>query len=914
MRIGGAGTRWRAQVGATVAGSALLAVAAALLALSAASGPLFVSSAGAEMLGRELEGPGTPTMLDIEASGSPGPEKMRHADRAVRERIAEESLPAPVASGRHHHATVPPFDDPLLMGPIEEVGLLGVEGGLDALPEPVSEGSGDVAVTQQDAERLGVSAGDTLELSGNAESTQLTIGAVVSDIDRDEVPGLWQPFGSLMHYSIPPSVDPRQPVPPPPALLVEYETFSEIASRLMPDPDPHAGPGSSDLLTLAWRVPLPDEPMTVELADELAEPVSELHTELADPRSELASTLHFFGPQQSFGPSPPLMRTSLADAVERAEQATATLSGPVGALAMGGQVLGLLAVAAATGIAGRQRLDRARLWASRGVSPVTLGLRGALGSAPAVVVGAAAGTGLAWALVRWLGPGGAVDPRAIGAAVRVSALAAGAAVLLIGVVLAVASAAAARVAGAPRRLPPVAEVTAALLAGVAFWQLRERGGAVGISVDGAAELDMLGLALPLLLVVAVAGLGARLLRSLLGLSAGRLRRRAPSLHLASRRLGALTPATTGMVALAAAAFGAVALSATLAESSQRTIDEKAGLLVGADVVARLPRPEATREALDLDTVPGTSTVVFRAEEALLDDRAEVDVLVVDPEELAAVGYRPQGFDESSFAELLATLERGSEGGAVPALWAHPSAAAPSGQAPVTFEEHELSVDVIRRVDAFPGMAADRPLLVVGDPDALRSEDPIVDVRLASAVDPYLWLADVADEDEAQAALTRAGVDHDRVTMASELREDPGLTALDWTLGFLRGQGIALGGLGLVVLLASFITRQRQRALPTALASRMGLRRRSRALADAVELACLLAATLGLGVGSGLLAARVALGQYDPVPALALPPVLDLPAVSLVALLAAAAVGGALALASAARAVTQADIAELLRRG
>jgi hypothetical protein len=922
-----------------------LFLAAGLLTLAGASGPLFVSSAGAAALGSELDGPGAPSAFGVSVSGSPAADGLLRTDAALRGAAAERGLPEPRAGFAAHGIAAggpaqPPADDrpgdqaapDPEVPPGRFVNLLTVEGGIAALPDtvasaPAAPSTIGVTVTEQDAEALDVEAGDTIELYGPDRQTTVTVAAIVADIPRDDVPPEWQGMSSLLHYSIPPVVDPTYPPVPPPAVLADFEDMVAVLAALdVPPPEPGEQPPEwpepgEVFVNANWRVPLTGAALTIEGARELTGPVADLDRELADPAGTLAPAVRWPARRPTgtfdFDRGPPLTDTMLADAVARAEQATSGLVGPVSALSIGGQALGLLAVGASTVVGGRRRLARARLWAARGVGPGRLGLRMAAMSLPALAGGVTAGWGLAVFLVDRLGPGGGMHQTAIGDTLWRSVLAGVLALLVVAVVGTVAAASAGRSSAAPRRLPPVAETTAAILAAVAAWQVRDSGRAVVVAPDGTVAIDLLALALPLLLLVALAGFGARLLRLLLRVAGRRRGPRAPSWYLASRRLRAVSPAVTGLVALAATAAGILVFAATISESATATIDEKAGLMVGADASLRLPRAEATRQALDLDELPGRKTYLVRAEEALLADRADVDVLAVDPGTFADVAHVPDGMTRAEVEGLLSRLAPSGDGPLPAALAGTSLPALPSGALAVEVTGYAFEVDVVERLVAFPGMVADRPLLVVADPDALSPEDPAMVARVASLTDPLMWVDGVLDLDHEAwvQAMWNAGIsDHHTLVLASELRDDPTLEPLGWTFAYLRAQAVAVGLLGLLALLASFVTTQRQRALSTAMAARMRLGVGSRTAAQAVELVCLLGATLALGGGAGLLAARTVLDQYDPLPALALPPLLTVPVGVLLGAGVVAVLAGLGALAITAVTAARVDVAELLRRG
>jgi hypothetical protein len=887
---------------ASIATAALVAAAALLLGLATASGPFFVSAAGTALLATELAttgDDGTVSLFNVQASGAFDPAVLRELDGLLRAELAEQGLPDAVQQVAVE----------VVAGtePSTRTTLLGRQGATSHLPPTVDPAAGDLAATQVDAGRLRVGPGEELELRGTSDvSRTIRVGPIVEPFDRNDMPIFWRPVTGLLTGVD----DPRFP-PPPPALLGEPETVLALLDSLGDGDDT----GGVPVAVASWTIPLDADALTLEQARELGPRITAVRTQVVDPTTQLG------GRFVSGGSPPAISGQQLDTALARVEAATAGLVAPVRLLSWAGQVLALGAVAAAAVIARRRQLARAPLWAARGVPPAVLGTRYAAAAAVPTVVGVALGWWVAGVGVQVAGPGGAVDASVLRGILGELGVAALVAVVLVGVVTTVATSAAARTDRQPRRVPPVAEVLAVVLLGVALWQADVRGRATTVDVDGVVQLDPLTVALPLLVVATVALLGTRVLGLLLRSSVGRRARRGVW-YLVSRRLRSVGGAALGLVGLAAISVGLLVLATTLRASAEATVDDQAGVLLGADAVLPLSRAEGVAGTVDPASLPFPATRVRRAPESLLDGRHTVDVLLVDPASFAAVAYRPGHLAEVDVDGLLTHLGGQAEATELPAIVV---GASYPGTHRLTVGTVDLEVAQAATVPVFPGVSGERPTLVLADGDALAPDDPSVASRLAIVVYPELWVtAGAGSPQELRAGLaavplqaTGSGpgaVGPRTFEFADDRRQDPGLAPARWTFVYLQAQAVAIATLGVLALVAHHRSQQRDQLLATVLAGRMGLSPRARSLADALELVILLGVALLLGAAAGLLAARTVLVDYDPLPEVALP-VVFAPPVELLP----GAVLAILALAVATvvwgrRTLARADVAALLRSG
>jgi putative ABC transport system permease protein len=887
---------------ASVAGAALVTAAALLLGLATASGPFFVSAAGTALLETELAAAGdggSVSLLTVQATGLFDPEVLRTLDTGVREELAAQELPAPV---HQVVAEVTAGGDPTV-----RTTLLGREGAASHLPPVVEDAVGDLAATVVDAGRLRVGPGAELELHGVADrSRTVRVGPLVDAFDRGDMPAFWRPVTGLLTGVD----DPRFP-PPPPALLGEPEDVLGLLNQLGVVED---GVATMPVAVASWTVPLEGAP-TLEQARELGPRIAAVRTQVVDPTTEL-------GQRFVAGGSPPSISGQQLDtALTEVESATAALAVPVRLLGWAGQVLALGAVAAAAVIARRRQLARGPLWAARGVPPAVLGARHAAAAVIPTVVGVAVGWWTAGVGVQVAGPGGAVDASVLRSVLGELAVVAVVAVLLVGIVTAVASSAVARTERQPRRVPPVAEALAVVLLGLALWQADTRRQTTTVDVDGVVQLDPLTVALPLLVVATVAMVGTRALGLLLRSGLGHGARRGVW-YLASRRLRAVGGATLGLVALAATSIGLLVLATTLRASAEATVDDQVGVLLGADAVVPLSRAEGVAGTVDPTTLPFPATRVRRAPGSLLDGRHAVDVLLVDPATFAQVAYRPRHLADVDVDALLGHLDDPTRAADLPAIVV---GASYPGSHRLTVGSVDLEVAQVATAPVFPGVAGERPTLVLADGDALAPEDPTVASRLAIVVYPELWVtAGAAGPHELRASLADVvlqssgsgpgSVGVRTFEFADDRRQDPGLVPARWTFVYLQAQAVALAALGVLALVGHHRARQRDQVLASALAGRMGLSAGARSRADALELTILLGVAVGLGAAAGLVAARTVLVDYDPLPEVLLP-VVFAPPVALLPGVVLAIVGlAAGTLLWSRRTLAHADVAALLRSG
>jgi hypothetical protein len=921
-----------------------VAVSGVLLGLAVASGALYVSSIGSALLARDLDpvgGEGA-VVFDVRTGGTPTAAELELAEATLLEEARGRALPDPelqllltdlVTKGpvlepaeatslearRGREDTDPELQlylgDLVSEGPAFElaVAVLGLPGAEDHMQPVVDQAEVDAdlptaAITAYTAAILGVGAGDELELEAGDTSVLVAVDRVVEDYVWGSIPGFWQPVS----YYLAPNPDPTPGLPPPPpSLLVDTEVARELHAALdlerrieAADDGTRTAFSGGGLAEATFRVRLDGLP-TLDEMRRIAPAVEGLLGEVVSAQTELGGRFRVLN-RYLEQTSAPVVGGQVGPVVDRVELAVAGLRVPVLALGTLGQLLALVVLGAAVVTAGRTRLARARLWAVRGVSPLRLGSVWAAAALVPLAVGMAVGWWAAPVAVAAIGEG-RVDRTAHLAVWPQLVLTAATALLVVATTVTVAARRRAATDRTARSLPPVAEVVAVLVLAAAVVQVRGRDTFVAVDGAGGVSLDLLAVTLPLALVASAAVLGTRILRVV----AAHLARDATTggnwWYLATRRLRSLGGASAALAVVSATSLGVLVAASALASSAEATVEEKTRVAIGADGTVPLPRSDEGRQRLDLEQLTVGSTEVLFIPQVLLGERTEVDVLAIDPGTFAEVAYEPTALDRAVDA-LVAQLT-GSIDGAATAIAVGDVR---GGTSSVSVEGIAFPVVPVERVDTFPGATGERPLLVVARDAFLDPDDRATALRIAFATDPALWLAGDVTDPAAEAAVERAGLDVHQLVAARTEIDDPGTAPLAWTFVFLRAQAAVLAVLGILALVADHVARRRSQALATALARRMGLGRAARYAADGLELGLLLGASVLLGSGSGLLAARAVLPQYDPLPQIALPSVFAAPT-ELVPVLAVAIVGLTLgAVVVTARAVDRTDVATLLR--
>jgi putative ABC transport system permease protein len=855
-----------------------VAGAALFLALASASSPLFLSSAGNAALAKGIEGPcywgvGLQAIRNGPLADDPDPEFPLDAAGWL---LAREQLL------RRTTDDIPRLGPPVrtMLSSAVEVARTGADGGAFRVRllsrtgslshvQRVSTGGGEgVWMPDTSAEALQVRPGDEVLVRSN----RVEEGRVVPRRARVRVAGIYRDLRSrplsefwCSQFFV---FRPRRPLDtPPPVLLADPELLKRIGRRL----------GERDA-TFTWEYPLRTEGLTLAEGEALA-------VELAQIRLELGT---FAGGFRA--------RSELPVIAQQAGQTVVALEGSVRTVSIAGTIVALVVVAAAGVHWVTRRRTEVALLSAQGVGPVRIAAKALLeGAIPVAVATAIGWAGTIW-LVKLLGPSPLLEAGAPDSAARQVLWTA---VLALCLLSAVAGVSARRdVEARPSRTLETLgrapwEIPVLALAAASLYEILTRGTAPVEGPAGTPKVDALLLLFPILFLAGAAGLAARGVRRALPRLRTASRRWRPPLYLAANRLAGASRIAVVLVTASALSIGILTYAGSLASSVRATSEAKSSVFTGSDVAATLARDVPVPERLS-----STSTKVIRTEAVFLPDQVRVDVLGVDPRTFARAAFWDESFASKGLQELLDGLSSSPSASAASAVMA--GGALQSAGTLDFLAADEIRIVSVEFVRAFPGMRANRPVVVV-DRRVLEERETGV---------PVLWAR--GEPEEVLRAIERAGGTVLQAVSGSEVQATPGFLSLSWTFGFLLALGVATGLIALVGTLLYLEARQRSREVSYALSRRMGLTRTAHRLAVALELLGLLAAGFIAGVTLSWLAIRVVYTQLDPMPQLPPPPLFRMPLLLLSVTAAALPLASALGAWWVQRTADRVNVAEVMR--
>ena len=713
--------------------------------------------------------------------------------------------------------------------------------------ERVAGAKGDgVWVPELIAEDLDVGPGDTIALAtsprGRSQPVEVTVDGVYRDIyfawPSD---GFWLGWQDEFRLE---SVNLDVP-PPPQPILTTWEGALSITQDL--------GQRSA---TFSWRAPVAD-PAAVSLEDMQALDRFEtgLHT-LTFEESHLGRTLLCCVSRYGIrlADASTSLTSSIGDVVDEAERRIVVVQGPADVLEIAALAVALVVVAAVGASSVRARRAEAAWLHARGTSPTLVGAHDAVGALLPAVVGGALGTALAAATVLGVGPDGAIGRSAYADAAARTAIAVGVAVALVGIV---AGRTYARIVephgGRFARLAAVVpwELGAIWLGALAYRRL-EQGGAFYLDPElGVGRPSLALVAFPFLVLVGFAFLAGRLahvgfrgLRTATG-------RSSPPVYLATRRLataGALAVALVGAAGLCLGMF----MQARLTSASLRaTVSAKARVFVGSEVSAQIAYVSAAPE----DVPFPITRVLQEGEGARLPSGRTIDLLAIDPDTFSEAAYWDDAFSARSLEALTSAIDDPRRSGPLPVVVAAGDSLNPPE---MTVGGTAIPVDVVERVDAFPGLISRRPMVVVDEralTERLSGSNPFVHGWAE------LWTP--ADRPEVERALADAEIPVYRIITADEVEDIPAIAATVEAFVIVNVLGTIAAVLTLVSMLLYLRARERSQTVAFALSARMGMTKVQRRAALAIELGLMIGIGFVVGTTLGILVAGVTAPLLDP---------------------------------------------------
>jgi putative ABC transport system permease protein len=166
----------------------------------------------------------------------------------------------------------------------------------------------------------------------------------------------------------------------------------------------------------------------------------------------------------------------------------------------------------------------------------------------------------------------------------------------------------------------------------------------------------------------------------------------------------------------------------------------------------------------------------------------------------------------------------------------------------------VQLDVVARLDAFPGMSQSGPTVVL----ALD--------RLTAIGVPYtesVWVR--GDPAPVVERLTSAGIDVRSVRRPDQALDTATFLAVVWTFGFVRALAVLGGTVSAVGLLVYLDARQRSRQLAYGLSRHMGLSRSTHRRSIGLELVVMVVPATACGVLAGIAVSTVFVPRLDPLP-------------------------------------------------
>jgi putative ABC transport system permease protein len=857
--------------------------AAAILACASSSAALFLSSASSESLRRLLAAQcaeaGFPTVratgvVGDAARGVPAstlPIEARSVDDgAVRSAMRAQGLGDPARGLTSEQRPQ------VAAGALNLDGLLLYRDGATAnvtrigrsLPGP------GVWLSRSYATRLGAGLGDSLRLTSDGDrgaGASVRVVGLYRDLFDEPARPYWCSYTTLFLGF---GDDP----PPPPMLATDVPTFERLRDGF--------GGSSIDL----WVAPADLSAATLAQGRSIAERQEAAYRSLGLPL-----------------PAGLVERTSgtgqMPEFVKRTSLIRSGLRGPVLPIALGGSILALLLVGAAGSYWADRRAQEVRLLSSRGVGPAALALKAVLELAgPAV-----AGTVLGWLLARWLvavlGPSPRVDSSAPWQAGLTALVAMLAGLALLALVAGLRSRSATeRPVGARRGWVAVVPWELLVLgAALACW-LALRGGDT-VTVDaGVAQINSLVVAFPLLFLVGAAVLVVRLLALLLprlGRAAGRM---SPAWYLATRRVTASRVVSVVLLAAASAPIAMLVYAAALNQTSQYTLQTKAGIINGSRTAVQSVDPIRRTPATD-----AVGTVVYRYLYGVVPGQTgDVIVLAIDPDTFPATAYWDRRFADRPLDRLMAELKAPTADGRVPAVVVPYEGQEFAPDFPLGLGRTRIQIHTAGHAYYFPGRRENAPMIILD-----RSRLGPVD-RYAGQLSE-LWSRD-DDADRVQGAVSGQHARIYLVTSQDTTFDVANFLGVSWTFGYLSALAALVGLVAIGGLLLYLETRQRSRAASYALGKRMGLSRGTHLRSLLAELGVLLGLAWVIGAGLAWAAVLMVYGRLDIDPTRPPTPLLTAPTLAFAGSAVAVVVVVVLAALYAQRSADRADVSEVLRLG
>jgi putative ABC transport system permease protein len=832
-----------------------IAVGALLLAVAASAYPLFISASASELVKARIEDPSYTRWavgITYRNGAMPLPGPGRNGDVEPRVDRLFESL---VASS-------PYLDDPVEsgLGKVVPVSVLGgsesrdtrLFTGEDVLSNvEIVEGAAGAGVLVPDlvSDALGISPGDEIVIGSPDDGTvTLPVDAIYRSLYRGGASGYWRPwYDELVLYC-------GNCAPPPQPVILPGERFVDAAHAIGLD---HVG--------YAWQAPVGRE-LTLEEAEDAARIASNISTQIDDRPLLNQCFLSFFCSFRS-GPE---WGSSIDDVVNDVHRRLVALEGPARLLRLAGTLVAFVVVAGAGAFAMAARRVESNLLFARGARPRAVGGRAALEAILPCAAGAAVGLGLSFALVRGVGPSGALAARASSDALRSAGVAWVASVAAIATVSTVSFLRRSEHHRSRLRFLGTLPWELALIAlSLLILQRLRSGGAVVVDPAlGTKAPSLLLFAFPIAFLAGSVALVARGVVLSLRWARGKSSGWGTPAYLAVHRLAARPRLTLLLIAAAALCLGLFVQAQTVASSMEVTVDAKAGVYVGSDVQARIDSVNETPERFPLPL----TRVVRRIQAGELRTAVPFDLLAIDPETFATTAFWDPAFASEPLETLLGRVAAPFEG-TLPVVMASAPNAFPDS---ITIDRETVPIEIVGRADAFPGMTSLRPLVVVDERRLLEAFEGLPNPLAGANASDELWIR--GDPASVRTALPELSFVPDLVLTADEVKDIPYIAAVIDTFLVMNGLGLLAAILVVAAMLMYLQARQRSEIVSYGLSLRMGMRSSRHLLAIATEVGAMLVVSFAAGSALAIVAARLTIPLLDPIEAVPPEPFSVVPAV------------------------------------
>ncbi|MEO8887736.1 MAG: FtsX-like permease family protein [Jatrophihabitantaceae bacterium] len=536
------------------------------------------------------------------------------------------------------------------------------------------------------------------------------------------------------------------------------------------------------------------------------------------------------------------------------------VAGSIVPIDVAGILVALMLVGGAGVFWATHRAREVRLLVARGAGPVQLGVKAALETLIPALLGLTGGYVTALAIVRSVGPSSVLEPGAPAQSLLLALAAIVVGLVLVGVIGGLSgrdkiiSSARGRLRFVPWEL--------GLLA-IAIWLgLVIRSGS-GVTVDHTiVKVSPLAFIFPIVGSTSVLLLVGRLVSWLLPMIGRLARRRGVAGYFALRRLAGSRTVVVGLILGTALPCCLFTYGSTVTDGVSHEVTAKYQTNLGAEHVLSV---YGIHDRVVDPKNDGTVVKVYQAEPQLKDG-TDAYVLGVDPNTFARFA-----FTSAHQAAQVSRLDAVPAGDKIPAILVNSSSGADASS--VSILTTTLPLNIIGRDAVFPGLRnGSRPMIVV-NAAALVGVDSNAD-RLNQ-----WWTSD----NRFDAAL--ALIHRDGYSVLTEITSDvvigtTGLLPVTWIFGYLRALAVLIGVVAVAGLVFALAARTRRRTVSYVMGRRMGLRPLTHLRSLLIELA--LVVGFGWLAGSGVGAGAFALiyRALDVYPALPPPMAFVLPAATL----------------------------------